>query len=73
MKKKEEVWLKDEVDFGVWDGLREKNMEKGKDFGVVGFEDVIEEKKDVKEMKKVDVDKKGLGESEEKILMKKIN
>lgn len=67
------VCFNDAVAFGVCDGLRAANLEPGRDFGVVGFDDVIEAKTAVPALTTVAVDPQGLGERAAQLLLKQIN
>ncbi len=63
----------DAVAFGVCDGLRSRRMEPGVDFGVVGFDDVIEAKTAVPALTTISVDPQGMGQRAAQLLMKQIN
>jgi LacI family transcriptional regulator len=67
------VCLNDAVAFGVCDGLRSRRMEPGRDFGVVGFDDVIEAKTAVPALTTVSVDPQGMGRRAAQLLLKQIN
>ncbi len=73
MKPTAAVCFNDAVAFGVCDGLRAANLEPGRDFGVVGFDDVIEAKTAVPALTTVAVDPQGLGERAAQLLLKQIN
>ncbi|SFI70392.1 transcriptional regulator, LacI family [Phyllobacterium sp. CL33Tsu] len=63
----------DAVAFGVCDGLRSNNIEPGKGFAVIGFDDVIEAKTAVPALTTVSVDPQGMGQRAAQLLMKQIN
>lgn len=63
----------DAVAFGVCDGLRRRGLEPGRDFGVVGFDDVIEAKTAVPALTTVSVDPQGMGRRAAQLLLKQIN
>lgn len=63
----------DAVAFGVCDGLRANNIEPGKGFGVIGFDDVIEAKTAVPALTTVSVDPQGMGQRAAQLLLKQIN
>lgn len=63
----------DAVAFGVCDGLRGLGQEPGKDFGVVGFDDVIEAKTAVPALTTVSIDPQGMGRRAAQLLLKQIN
>ncbi|PWL19583.1 LacI family transcriptional regulator [Falsochrobactrum shanghaiense] len=67
------VCFNDAVAFGVCDGLRAANLEPGRDFGVVGFDDVIEAKTAVPALTTISVDPQGMGERAAHLLLKQIN
>ncbi|MBS3651079.1 LacI family DNA-binding transcriptional regulator [Pseudaminobacter sp. 19-2017] len=67
------VCFNDAVAFGVCDGLRSRGMEPGRDFGVVGFDDVIEAKTAVPALTTVSVDPQGTGRRAAQLLLKQIN
>ncbi len=67
------VCLNDAVAFGVCDGLRSLRMEPGKDFAVVGFDDVIEAQTAVPALTAISVDPQGMGRRAAQLLLKKIN
>lgn len=67
------VCFNDAVAFGVCDGLRAARMEPGVDFGVVGFDDVIEAKTAVPALTTVSVDPQGMGQRAAQLLLKQIN
>lgn len=73
MKPTAAVCFNDAVAFGVCDGLRATHLEPGRDFGVVGFDDVIEAKTAVPALTTVAVDPQGLGERAAQLLLKQIN
>lgn len=59
--------------FGVCDGLRSAGKEPGRDFGVVGFDDVIEAETAVPSLTTVSVDPQGMGRRAAQLLLKQIN
>ena len=63
----------DAVAFGVCDGLRAAGKEPGIDFGVVGFDDVIEARGAQPALTTVSVDPQGLGRRAAQLLLKQIN
>ncbi len=63
----------DAVAFGVCDGLRTLHLEPGRDFAVVGFDDVIEAKAAVPALTTISVDPQGMGRSAAELLLKQIN
>ncbi|MCF3639695.1 LacI family transcriptional regulator [Rhizobium sp. TRM95111] len=63
----------DAAAFGVCDGLRAKGKEPGRDFGVVGFDDVIEAETAVPALTTVSVDPQGMGRRAAQMLLKQIN
>lgn len=63
----------DAVAFGVCDGLRARGIEPGRDFGVVGFDDVIEAESAVPALTTVSVDPQGMGRRAAQMLLKQIN
>ncbi len=63
----------DAVAFGVCDGLRARGLEPGRDFGVVGFDDVIEAETAVPALTTVSVDPQGMGRRAAQMLLKQIN
>ncbi|MGO4437130.1 LacI family DNA-binding transcriptional regulator [Rhizobium sp. RAF56] len=67
------VCFNDAVAFGVCDGLRARRREPGLDFGVVGFDDVIEAKTAVPALTTVSVDPQGMGRQAAELLLKQIN
>ena len=67
------VCFNDAVAFGVCDGLRSRRLEPGVDFGVVGFDDVIEAKTAVPALTTISVDPQGMGQRAAQLLMKQIN
>ncbi|PRD42825.1 LacI family transcriptional regulator [Phyllobacterium phragmitis] len=67
------VCFNDAVAFGVCDGLRSARMEPGVDFGIVGFDDVIEAKTAVPALTTVSVDPQGMGQRAAQLLLKQIN
>ena len=67
------VCLNDAVAFGACDGLRAQRLEPGKDFALVGFDDVIEAKAAVPALSTVSVDPQGMGRRAAQMLLKQIN
>lgn len=67
------VCFNDAVAFGVCDGLRARRLEPGRDFAVVGFDDVIEAKAAVPALTTVSVDPQGMGRRAAQLLLKQIN
>ncbi|MFC0244689.1 LacI family DNA-binding transcriptional regulator [Falsochrobactrum ovis] len=67
------VCFNDAVAFGVCDGLRSVKLEPGRDFGVVGFDDVIEAKTAVPALTTISVDPQNMGERAAHLLLKQIN
>ena len=67
------VCFNDAVAFGVCDGLRTLRMEPGRDFAVIGFDDVIEAKAAVPALTTISVDPQGMGRRAAQILLKQIN
>lgn len=63
----------DAAAFGVCDGLRAKGKEPGRDFGVVGFDDVIEAETAVPALTTVSVDPQGMGRRAAQMVLKQIN
>ncbi|MFD1328034.1 LacI family DNA-binding transcriptional regulator [Mycoplana ramosa] len=63
----------DAVAFGVCDGLRARGIEPGRDFGVVGFDGVIEAQAAVPALTTVSVDPQGMGRRAAQMLLKQIN
>lgn len=63
----------DAVAFGVCDGLRSARIEPGSEFGVIGFDDVIEAKTAVPALTTVSVDPQGMGRRAAQLLLKQIN
>ncbi|PTM94236.1 LacI family DNA-binding transcriptional regulator [Mycoplana dimorpha] len=63
----------DAVAFGVCDGLRARGVEPGRDFGVVGFDGVIEAQAAVPALTTVSVDPQGMGRRAAQMLLKQIN
>jgi LacI family transcriptional regulator len=63
----------DAAAFGVCDGLRAAGKEPGRDFGVVGFDDVIEAETAVPALTTVSVDPQGMGRRAAQLLLKQIN
>lgn len=67
------VCFNDAVAFGVCDGLRSQRMEPGRDFSVVGFDDVIEARSAVPALTTVSVNPQRLGQQAAQLLFKQIN
>lgn len=67
------VCFNDAVAFGVCDGLRARQLEPGRDFAVIGFDDVIEAKTAVPALTTVSVDPQGMGRRAAQLLLKQIN
>ncbi len=63
----------DAVAFGVCDGLRARTLEPGRDFSVVGFDDVIEARTAVPALTTVSVDPQGMGQRAAQLLLRQIN
>lgn len=63
----------DAVAFGAIDALRERGIEPGVDFSVVGFDDVIESKSVRPALTTVSVAPQNLGERAAQLLLKQIN
>jgi len=63
----------DAVAFGACDALRVRGLEPGVDFGVVGFDDVIEARSVVPALTTVSVGPQALGERAAQLLLKQIN
>lgn len=55
------VCFNDAVAFGACDGLRGRRMEPGRDFAVIGFDDVIEAGSAVPALTTISVDPQGMG------------
>jgi LacI family transcriptional regulator len=67
------VCFNDAVAFGVCDGLRSRRLEPGRDFAVIGFDDVIEAKTAVPALTTVSVDPQGMGRRAAQLLLKQIS
>lgn len=67
------VCFNDAVAFGVCDGLRARRMEPGRDFAVVGFDDVIEAQTAVPALTTISVDPQGMGRRAAQLLLKQIS
>ena len=67
------VCFNDAVAFGVCDGLRARHLEPGRDFAVVGFDDVIEAQTAVPALTTVSVDPQSMGRRAAQLLLKQIN
>jgi LacI family transcriptional regulator len=63
----------DAVAFGVCDGLRTRGREPGRDFAVVGFDDVIEAKTAVPALTTISADPQGMGRRAAQLLLKQIS
>lgn len=67
------VCFNDAVAFGACDGLRTRKMEPGRDFALVGFDDVIEARTAVPSLTTISVDPQGLGRRAAQLLLKQIS
>lgn len=67
------VCFNDAVAFGVCDGLRAKGIEPGRDFSIVGFDDVIEARTAVPALTTISVDPQGMGRRAAQLLLKQIS
>lgn len=67
------ICFNDAVAFGVCDGLRARRLEPGRDFAVIGFDDVIEAKTAVPALTTISVDPQGMGRRAAQLLLKQIN
>lgn len=67
------VCFNDAVAFGACDGLRANGLEPGRDFAVVGFDDVIEAKTAVPALTTISVDPQGMGRRAAQLLLKQIS
>lgn len=67
------VCFNDAAAFGVCDGLRARGLEPGRDFAVVGFDDVIEAQTAVPALTTIAVDPQGMGRRAAQLLLKQIN
>lgn len=67
------VCFNDAVAFGVCDGLRANSLEPGRDFAVVGFDDVIEAKTTVPALTTISVDPQGMGRRAAQLLLRQIS
>lgn len=67
------VCFNDATAFGACDGLRAHQMESGRDFAVVGFDDVIEAKTTVPALTTISVDPQSMGRRAAQMLLKQIN
>jgi LacI family transcriptional regulator len=67
------VCFNDAVAFGVCDGLRARRLEPGRDFAVVGFDDVIEAQTAVPALTTISVDPQGMGRRTAQLLLKQIS
>ncbi|MDE1996083.1 MAG: LacI family DNA-binding transcriptional regulator, partial [Rhizobiaceae bacterium] len=67
------VCFNDAVAFGVCDGLRARQLEPGRDFAVIGFDDVIEAKTAVPALTTISVDPQGIGRRAAQLLLKQIS
>jgi len=67
------VCFNDAVALGVCDGLRQIGIEPGRDFAIVGFDDIIEAKSVVPSLTTVAVDPQGMGSRAAQILLEQIN
>ncbi len=66
------VCLNDAVAFGACDALRAAGKEPGKDFAIVGFDDVIEAKSVVPALTTVTTDPQGIGRRAAQLLLQQI-
>ncbi|WAJ26141.1 LacI family DNA-binding transcriptional regulator [Antarcticirhabdus aurantiaca] len=66
------VCFNDAVAFGACDGLRSHRLEPGRDFAVVGFDDVIEARTAVPALTTVSVDPQAMGRRAGQLLLKQI-
>ncbi len=67
------VCFNDALAFGVCDGLRARGLEPGRDFAVIGFDDVIEAKTAVPALTTISVDPQGIGRRAAQLLLKQIS
>ena len=67
------VCFNDAVAFGVMLALRKRGLEPGRDFAVVGFDDVIEAETAVPALTTVSVDPQGMGRRAAQMVLKQIN
>jgi LacI family transcriptional regulator len=67
------VCFNDASAFGVCDGLRARSLEPGRDFAVVGFDDVIEARTAVPALTTVSADPQEMGRRAAQLLLKQIN
>ncbi|OQP86759.1 LacI family transcriptional regulator [Rhizobium rhizosphaerae] len=67
------VCFNDAVAFGACDGLRAAGIEPGKDFALIGFDDVIEAKTAVPALTTISVDPQGMGRRAAQLLLKQIS
>jgi LacI family transcriptional regulator len=67
------VCFNDASAFGVCDGLRARGIEPGRDFAVVGFDDVIEARTAVPALTTISVDPQGMGRRAAQLLLRQIN
>jgi LacI family transcriptional regulator len=66
------VCFNDAVAFGACDGLRSHRLEPGRDFAIVGFDDVIEARSAVPALTTVSVDPQAMGRRAGQLLLKQI-
>lgn len=67
------VCFNDSTAFGVCDGLRAAKLEPGRDFSVIGFDDVIEAKTAVPSLTTLAVDPQRVGQRVAQLLLRQIN
>jgi len=67
------VCINDAVAFGACDGLRRAGIEPGRDFGVIGFDDVAEASCAVPALTTVSVDPQGLGRRVAQLLLRQVS
>jgi len=65
--------INDAVAFGACDGLRSAGIEPGRDFGVIGFDDVAEASCAVPALTTVSVDPQGLGRRVAQLLLRQVS
>lgn len=66
------VCFNDAVAFGVCDGLRTRRLEPGRDFSVVGYDDVIEARTAVPALTTVSVNPQRMGQQAAQLLLRQI-
>jgi len=67
------VCFNDAVALGVYDGLRQMGIEPGRDFAIVGFDDIIESKSAVPSLTTIAINPQGMGNRAAQILLEQIN